>query len=84
MMYKWYVNDRYESTIAGQYFGHSHTDWYEVFYDDVTFKRPTSVLYIPGSVTTFTSLNPGFRIYENDGMYQNSSWASLILNIRHN
>uniref|UniRef100_K1QR84 Sphingomyelin phosphodiesterase n=1 Tax=Magallana gigas TaxID=29159 RepID=K1QR84_MAGGI len=69
------IVNRYESTIAGQYFGHSHTDWYEVFYDDVTFKRPTSVLYIPGSVTTFTSLNPGFRIYENDGMYQNSSWA---------
>nr|XP_034338737.1 sphingomyelin phosphodiesterase [Crassostrea gigas] len=71
------IVNRYESTIAGQYFGHSHTDWYEVFYDDVTFKRPTSVLYIPGSVTTFTSLNPGFRIYENDGMYQNSSWTTL-------
>nr|XP_022336528.1 sphingomyelin phosphodiesterase-like [Crassostrea virginica] len=71
------IVNRYESTIAGQYFGHSHTDWYEVFYDDVSFKRPTSVLYIPGSVTTFSNLNPGFRIYENDGMYVNSSWTTL-------
>ncbi|XP_062576027.1 sphingomyelin phosphodiesterase-like [Saccostrea cucullata] len=71
------IVNRYENVIAGQYFGHSHTDWYEVFYDDVTFKRPTSVLYIPGSVTTFADLNPGFRIYDNDGIYKGSSWTTL-------
>jgi hypothetical protein len=73
-----YWRHRYENSIAGQYFGHSHTDWYEVFYDDVTFKRPTSVLYIPGSVTTFAYLNPGFRIYENDGMYKNTTWVNFF------
>ena len=25
---------RYESTIVGQFFGHTHEDEYEVFYDD--------------------------------------------------
>ena len=46
-----------------------------MFYDDVTFMRPLSVLYIPGSVTTYSQLNPGFRIYEIDGNYHNSSWV---------
>ncbi|XP_021346360.1 sphingomyelin phosphodiesterase-like [Mizuhopecten yessoensis] len=71
------IVNRYESTIAGQFFGHSHSDFYEVMYDNVNFTRPISVVYIPGSVTTFANLNPGFRIYELDGFYNGSSWAAL-------
>ena len=66
---------RYENTVVGQFFGHAHTSFYEVFYDDVNFTRPISVMHIPGSITTYTSNNPGYRIYEMDGNYTGSSWV---------
>lgn len=68
------IISRYENTIVGQFFGHAHDSYYEVFYDDVTFQRPNNILYIPGSVTTYSNYNPGFRIYEIDGNYNGSSW----------
>ncbi|KAJ8312504.1 hypothetical protein KUTeg_009877, partial [Tegillarca granosa] len=46
-------------------------------YDDVKFTRPVSVIYVPGSVTTFSNLNPGYRIYTIDGFYENSTWSVL-------
>lgn len=69
---------RYESTITGQFFGHTHNMIYEVFYDVINRTRPVGVAYIPGSVTTYSFLNPGFRIYEVDGNYEGSSWVSLV------
>ena len=71
------IVNRYENTISAQFFGHAHSDFYNMFYDDVAFKRPTSVLYIPGSVTTYSNLNPGYRIYDVDGFYNGSSWYPL-------
>lgn len=68
------IINRYENTVVGQFFGHAHTSFYEVFYDDVNFTRPISVMHIPGSITTYTSNNPGYRIYEMDGNYSGSSW----------
>ena len=32
---------RFESTIAGQFFGHTHKDEFEIFYDDTDQKRAT-------------------------------------------
>lgn len=69
---------RYESTVTAQFFGHVHNEMFTMFYDEVQFKRPTSVLYNPGSVTTFSNLNPGFRIYEVDGHYNGSSWVYIL------
>ena len=69
------IHFRYEDTVVGQFFGHAHTSFYEVFYDDVNFTRPISVMHIPGSITTYTSNNPGYRIYEMDGNYAGSSWV---------
>ncbi|KAL4223137.1 Sphingomyelin phosphodiesterase [Mactra antiquata] len=68
------IVNRYESTIVEQFFGHTHSMYYEMFYDDVTFLRPLGVAYLPGSITTYSNLNPGFRIYEIDGNYSGSSW----------
>lgn len=71
------IIDRYESTIVGQFFGHTHKDHYEVFYDIATLKRPTSVAYISPSVTPFSNLNMGYRIFTIDGNYSQSSWEVL-------
>ncbi|XP_077990260.1 sphingomyelin phosphodiesterase-like [Glandiceps talaboti] len=71
------IVDRYESTILGQFFGHSHDDFFEMFYDEKTLSRPTSVAYVSGSVTPFQSLNPSYRIYDVDGNYTKSTRAIL-------
>lgn len=71
------IVNRYESTIVGQFFGHSHSDSFRVFYDLNNITRPVSVLYISGSVTTYSYLNPGYRIYSIDGNYEKSSWQVL-------
>ncbi len=67
---------RYESTIVAQFFGHTHKDHFELFYDDKSFKRPTSIAYIGPSVTTYAGLNPGYRIYTVDGLHENTTWVS--------
>ena len=50
---------RYESTIAGQFFGHTHLDEFQMFYDEDTMSRPLGVAFIAPSVTTYVNLNPG-------------------------
>ncbi|KAG8453104.1 hypothetical protein GDO86_004787, partial [Hymenochirus boettgeri] len=53
------IVNRYESTITGQFFGHTHVDEFEIFYDEETLTRPVSVAFVSPSVTTFINLNPG-------------------------
>lgn len=50
---------RYESTITGQFFGHTHFDEFQLFYDEETMTRAVGVAYIAPSVTTYINLNPG-------------------------
>lgn len=58
---------RYESTITAQFFGHTHFDEFQLFYDPKDLGRALSVSYISPSVTPFINLNPGYRIYYIDG-----------------
>ncbi|XP_078078761.1 sphingomyelin phosphodiesterase isoform X2 [Mustelus asterias] len=71
------IVNRYEGTIAAQFFGHTHVDEFEVFYDEETLSRAVSVAFIAPSVTTYINLNPGFRIYHIDGDYSKSSHLVL-------
>jgi sphingomyelin phosphodiesterase len=71
------IVNRYEDTIVGQFFGHSHSDYFQVFYDLNNITRATNVLYIAPSVTTYSYLNPGYRIYTVDGAYDNSSYRVI-------
>ena len=50
---------------------------FSLFYDLDNITRPTSISYVGSSVTTYSYLNPGYRIYTVDGFYQNSSWQIL-------
>ena len=68
---------RYENTITGQFFGHTHKDQFEMFYDEATLKRPLGIAYIGGSVTPYGGQNPSYRVYEVDGNYTDTSWVSL-------
>ncbi|XP_034034232.1 sphingomyelin phosphodiesterase [Thalassophryne amazonica] len=69
----YHIVNRYESTITGQFFGHTHKDEFQMFYDEDTMSRPLGVAFIAPSVTTYINLNPGYRVYFVDGNYQGSS-----------
>ncbi|XP_017599951.1 PREDICTED: sphingomyelin phosphodiesterase [Corvus brachyrhynchos] len=71
------IVNRFEGTIAAQFFGHTHLDEFELFYDEETLSRPVSVAFVAPSVTTYINLNPGYRVYEVAGSYPGSSHAVL-------
>lgn len=71
------IVNRYESTIAGHFFGHTHSDEFRMFYDQTNTSRATSIMYLGPSVTTYQNLNPSFRLYEVDGEYTGSSYYAL-------
>lgn len=66
---------RFQDTVRGQFFGHTHMDELRLFYDDDD-KRAVGVAYVAPSVTTFSSGHPAFRLYTIDGNYPNSTWVS--------
>ncbi|KAJ7111829.1 sphingomyelin phosphodiesterase [Mycena epipterygia] len=62
------VLQRYRNTIAGQFFGHSHKDQFEIAYSNYseqTAQNAVSVGLI-GPALTPTSGNPAFKVYEID------------------
>lgn len=61
------LHGRYESTIAAQFFGHTHYDEFQIFYDTTNLGRALSIAYIGPSVSPYFELNPGYRIYYVDG-----------------
>ncbi|CAH0405385.1 unnamed protein product [Chilo suppressalis] len=61
------IVNRYESTITAQFFGHTHYDEFEVFYDPNDLGRATSIAYVGPSVSPYYDLNLGYRIYYVDG-----------------
>lgn len=68
-----HILNRYEGTVAGQFFGHTHLDQYQMMYDEADLSRPVGVAFIAPSVTTYVNLNPGYRVYYVDGSYPGSS-----------
>ncbi|XP_050666343.1 sphingomyelin phosphodiesterase isoform X2 [Leptidea sinapis] len=61
------IINRYEATITAQFFGHTHYDEFEVFYDPNDLGRATSIAYVGPSVSPYYDLNLGYRIYYVDG-----------------
>ncbi|KAJ7153823.1 sphingomyelin phosphodiesterase [Mycena filopes] len=62
------ILQRYRNTIAGQFFGHSHKDQFEIAYSnysDQTAENAVSVALI-GPALTPTSGNPAFKLYDVD------------------
>ena len=53
------IIDRFRDIIAAQFFGHTHYDEIEIFYDSVG--KPISVAYIAPSVTSYARMKPSYR-----------------------
>lgn len=67
---------RFEDTIAAQFYGHTHEDEFEVFYDVEDEERAVGVAYITPAVTTFSYLNPSYRVFTMDA---ENTWVSLSI-----
>ncbi|XP_037079276.1 sphingomyelin phosphodiesterase-like [Pollicipes pollicipes] len=63
------VVHRFRTTIVAQFFSHTHLDEFQVALDDEG--RPFSTIYIAPSVSPWSNLNPGYKIYYVD----DGSWA---------
>jgi sphingomyelin phosphodiesterase len=59
------VVDRFAHIIRGQFFGHTHNDQFEAQTSYID-GSPIGVAFIAPSLTTFSNLNPSFRIIEID------------------
>ena len=77
--------NRYESTVAAQFFGHTHAEEIKIFYETTgTESRVTNVAFIGGSLTTYDGINPGYRVYTVDGERPNSSFVIFpCLHLNH-
>lgn len=75
------IINRFESTIRGQFFGHTHQDSFAVFYDQFSSNsRATNMMYVTPSVTSFglgQGVQPSYRVYTIDGSYKHSTWSVL-------
>jgi len=72
------VVNRFENTIAAQFYGHTHNDHFQVYYENSDPSgRPTHYNWIAPSLTTESGNYPAYRIYTIDGNYEGSTWTVL-------
>ncbi|XP_034650658.1 sphingomyelin phosphodiesterase isoform X1 [Drosophila subobscura] len=81
------IISRYESTITAQFYGHTHYDEFEMFYDPHDLNHPNSIAYIGPSVSPYYDLNPGYRVYYVDGDHDSTTrlvidHESWIMNLK--
>ncbi|ODM94449.1 Sphingomyelin phosphodiesterase [Orchesella cincta] len=68
---------RYESIIRAQFYGHTHNDDLRILFDMAEDPpRPTGALYISTSVTPYSYVNPGYKVFFADGArgQEDSTW----------
>ncbi|CAB0033583.1 unnamed protein product [Trichogramma brassicae] len=71
------IINRYEGTIMAQFFGHTHWDEFEIFYDLENLKRPVNIAYIAPSITPWENVNPAYRIYYVEGDHLKTNRAII-------
>jgi len=56
------IISRYSNTVTGQFFGHTHTDEFQLFFSEKN--QVNNVAYIAPSVTPYHGGNPAYRLYK--------------------
>uniref|UniRef100_A0A7E4V112 Sphingomyelin phosphodiesterase n=1 Tax=Panagrellus redivivus TaxID=6233 RepID=A0A7E4V112_PANRE len=70
--------NRFEGTIMAQFYGHTHFDHFYMYFDEFDpSSRPTGVAIVGPSVTTYSHVNPAYKIYTIDGDYDGSSFTMI-------
>jgi sphingomyelin phosphodiesterase len=65
----------YSHVILNMFFGHTHEASVSIFHSNSTTYEPLVISYVGGSITPYTYLNPGFRVYNyNREQYTNMSY----------
>jgi len=76
------IIDKYHDIIAGQFYGHTHNDQFEVFRDVATDTIPISVAFIVPSITTYGGLNPSFRVFQyNRTSFELLDYTEYVVNL---
>lgn len=61
------VLERFNSTIRGTFFGHTHDDEIRVYYKKTkNGNKPIAAGLVGGSLTTYGHVNPCYKIYSTD------------------
>uniref|UniRef100_A0A1I7X6J4 Sphingomyelin phosphodiesterase n=1 Tax=Heterorhabditis bacteriophora TaxID=37862 RepID=A0A1I7X6J4_HETBA len=69
------IKRQFENTVAQQFYGHTHYDHFQVYYDiDHPDRRPFHFNWIAPSITTYDWLHPSYRIYTIDGGYKGATY----------
>ncbi|KAK2703000.1 hypothetical protein QYM36_018450, partial [Artemia franciscana] len=71
------VVNRFEDTLAGQFYGHTHSDEFKIFYDTEDPSRAINVAWIGPSLTSYVDINPGYKVYLLDGEREGSTFGML-------
>jgi len=72
------LSNRFSSTVKAQFYGHTHFDEFQLYYDSEDKGRAINPLWLGASLTPFTNLNPGYKIFTVDGARGHySSWNVL-------
>jgi len=71
------IISRFEGTVMAQFYGHTHNDEFMIFYDSEDSSRAVNFGFVAPSVTTYTNLNPAYRVYTIDGGYEGASYRVL-------
>jgi sphingomyelin phosphodiesterase len=72
------IVNRFEGTIQAQFYGHTHNDETTIFFDSSSNPpRPMNTLNIGVSVTPYTKLNPGYKVYYADGATATPTWELM-------
>lgn len=65
--------------MAAQFFGHTHKEQFKISYDvEGVEANPINVAFVGGSITTYSNLNPSYRVYTVDGQRQDSTFVSIF------
>ncbi|GMT05128.1 hypothetical protein PENTCL1PPCAC_27302, partial [Pristionchus entomophagus] len=82
------VVNRFETTITAQFMGHTHSEQFNMYYEDPdnASTRPTQVTYESPSLTPYSDYFPAYRIYEIEGRFEGSQyrvidWSDFYLNL---
>ncbi|KAH9511227.1 Sphingomyelin phosphodiesterase [Dermatophagoides farinae] len=75
------IFDRYSHIITGAYNGHTHNDELAVMYN--MQGRPIAINYISGSLTTFSFLNPSYKIFEMNPQGKPLNFDVFFMDLDH-
>lgn len=71
--------DRYQHIITAAYNGHTHNDELAIIFNDNS--KPVSVNFISGSLTTYSYLNPSYKIFQLNNVGQPIDYDVFFLDL---